>query len=80
MFDEAWCTGLRCPRKKRCARWTFNLEMKAEREKINLNGRRIVIVQYADQEGGCRMYKPVESCATLEATKRELPLQPKETP
>ena len=62
-LDRTFCTGLRCNKANTCDRWEMNLLRLAEMKGIDLSERRISIAQFADHEGRCTMYAPIEEPA-----------------
>lgn len=59
ILDKTFCSGLRCDRREECDRWTGALD-KLIKANPRLEGQRISIAQFADHDGKCDMYSPIE--------------------
>lgn len=62
-LDRTFCTGLRCGAKESCDRWLQNLVNWSETTGRDLADRRISVAQFADQDGVCVHYAPLEEGA-----------------
>lgn len=59
-LDRTFCSGLRCTRANTCDRWIVHLE-KFIKENPRFEGRTISMAQFADHDGKCDMYSPIEN-------------------
>jgi hypothetical protein len=59
-LDRTFCTGIRCKKANTCDLWHKNLADQAEKRGINLEGRRISMANFADHDGHCQMFQPLE--------------------
>ena len=59
-LDMTFCSGLRCAIANTCARWTVNLEKLAKKEKWEMENGAFSVAQFADHNGKCTHYLPVE--------------------
>jgi hypothetical protein len=59
-LDKMFCSGFRCGKASTCNLWIEHLAKWAEDTKTDLTGQRIDIAQYADHDGKCEKYVPLE--------------------
>lgn len=59
-FDRTFCTGERCNRREKCDRWLEHLKRYVARKGIDVEGRPISVASFADHEGKCERYSPID--------------------
>jgi hypothetical protein len=57
--DMTYCSGVRCDRAKSCERWLHNLLSRLKRQGVDLEGKSISVAQFADYDGRCRKFVPI---------------------
>lgn len=59
-LEKTFCSGLRCSKTNTCDKWIGHLKKWTELNNADLTGTLINIAQYADHEGKCNEYTPLE--------------------